>query len=89
MDNTTRTASTAAAHINHRAKARQEASMGFAILSSTFFGAFSRYRLDECRTRFGEISFLVADAERIDEVTGLPDIIRQEPTREAAMAGLL
>ena len=60
----------------------------FAILSSTTFGPFSRYRLDECRDRFGGTVFMVLDAETMDPATGLPAVIRQEQTREAAVRGL-
>jgi hypothetical protein len=51
------------------------------------FGEFSRYRLDECRSRFGNIVYMVFDAERPDGA-GLATLIRHENTREAAMAGL-
>lgn len=59
----------------------------FAILSRTFFGEFSRYRLDECRSRFGNIVYMVFDAERVDGAE-LAQLIRHENTREAALFGL-
>lgn len=62
--------------------------MSFQILDRRLFGPFSRYRLDKCRDRFGNIVYLVADAERLDELTGLPAIIRQKSTEEEAIAGL-
>ena len=57
------------------------------ILRSMTFGPFRRYRLDVCRDRFGSTVYLVLDAERPD-ATGLPSIIRQEATEEAARKGL-
>ena len=59
-----------------------------AILRSRCFGPFSRYRLDEFRTRFGAVEFFVLDAERPDE-SGRPSVIRQAATEAEAVAGLL
>ncbi len=50
-----------------------------AILRSRCFGPYSRYRLDDFRTRFGTVEFIVTDAERPDE-TGRPSVIRQAET---------
>lgn len=60
----------------------------FQVLSSRTFGDFSRYNLDECRDRFGDVTFIVTDAEVIDPVTELPAIIRQADTEEEALRGL-
>jgi hypothetical protein len=61
----------------------------FVILSSRLFGEFSRYKLDKCRTRFGDIVYMVMDAETPDPITGLPQIIRQAATEEEAIKGLV
>lgn len=58
------------------------------ILSRDLCGARSRYLLVQFRRRFGTIEWHVTDAETPDAVTGLPSIIRQAATAEAAMAGL-
>jgi hypothetical protein len=60
-----------------------------AILRSRCFGPFSRYRVDEFLTRFGSVEFVVTDADRPDAATGLPGVIRQEPTLARATEGLL
>lgn len=52
------------------------------------FGQFARYSVYAVHTRFDAVCWFVADAETCDEMTGFPAIIRQEATREAAMAGL-
>ena len=68
---------------------RKEAFMAtFTTLSREVFGVFSRYCVTSHRTRFGEIVWHVADAERICELTGLPEIIRQASSREEAVKGL-
>jgi len=48
-----------------------------AILHIRFFGEFSRYHLTKQLNRFGEMIYFVQDANKIDELTGLPEIIRQ------------
>ena len=55
------------------------------------FGPFSRYMLVRHESHRGpEFSmWFVLDAERVDDVTGGPAVIRQEATIEAAVAGLL
>ncbi len=52
------------------------------------FGAGDRYRVFAIHTRFGTIEWMVTDTELVDELTGLPAVIRQEPTRARAVAGL-
>jgi len=52
------------------------------------FGAFARYAVFPVHTRFDAIEWFVVDSEREDPVCGGMAIIRQEPTRELAMAGL-
>lgn len=59
-----------------------------ATLRREYIGAEGRYRLDTFRTRFGDIAYLVADLHQMDEYD-MPAIIRQEPTREAALRGLI
>ena len=58
------------------------------VVSSRTFGEFSRYRLDVMRSRFGTLTYLVADAERLDPVTGGPAIIRQADSEAEAVSGL-
>ena len=62
--------------------------MSLQILSRRMFGEFSRYRLDVCRDRFGNTVYMVADAERLDPLTGLLEIIRQASTEAEAVDGL-
>jgi len=52
------------------------------------FGPHHRYAVAPVHTRFDTLVWMVWDAEEIDRETGLIAIIRQEPTREAAVAGL-
>lgn len=54
------------------------------------FGPFSRFQLVRHESHRGpEFScWMVLDAERPDELTGTPGVIRQEQTIEAAVAGL-
>lgn len=52
------------------------------------FGDHGRYCLFAVHTRFGAVEWSVADAERLDPVTKAPEVIRQESTPEAAVAGL-
>lgn len=51
------------------------------------FGEFNRYDLFAVHTRFDAVSFFVKDAETPDD-DGFATVIRQEPTPEAAVAGL-
>lgn len=53
------------------------------------FGDHGRYCLFAVHTRFGAVQWFVADAERLDPVTKAPEVIRQEESPEAAVAGLL
>lgn len=52
------------------------------------FGDYSRYAVYAVHTRFEAVEWFVADAETTDEATGLPAIIRQEPTMVQAVEGL-
>ena len=52
------------------------------------FGERSRYCVREWHGRDGVTSYLVTDAERTDEVTGGPAVIRQTRSLQAALAGL-
>lgn len=49
------------------------------------FGDCSRYAVAPVHTRFDAVEWFVWDAERIDPVTGRPEIIRQEATLADAM----
>jgi len=49
---------------------------------------FGRYAVYAVHTRFDNVSWFVADAESVDEVTGGSAIIRQESSFETAVAGL-
>jgi hypothetical protein len=61
----------------------------FQVLKQEIFGEYCRYRLDICRDRFGEIVYMVFDAETTDQLTGLPDAIRISYHVEEALAGLI
>lgn len=52
------------------------------------FGEFGRYAVAPVHTRFDALQWFVWDAERPDE-DGRATIIRQEETREAAIAALI
>lgn len=54
---------------------------------SETFGPFSRFAVFPIHTRFDAVTWIVTDAERIDDL-GLAAVIRQEPTKALAMAGL-
>ena len=51
------------------------------------FGQHSRYAIAPVHTRFDAIEWFVWDAQKNDE-NGNPDVIRQKPTLEKALAGL-
>jgi hypothetical protein len=51
------------------------------------FGEYSRYAVAPIHTRFDDVEWFVWDAHKLDE-NGTPEVIRQEPTFEAAVAGL-
>jgi hypothetical protein len=61
----------------------------FEVLKQEIFGEYCRYRLDICRDRFGDIVYMVFDAEAIDQLTGLPDVIRISYNLPEALAGLI
>ena len=53
------------------------------------FGEYRRYAVYPVYTRFDAVQWFVADAMTPDpDNAGLPSIIRQEDTKEAAMHGL-
>jgi len=52
------------------------------------FGGYSRYAVAPIHTRFDAVEWFVWDAEKIDPVTGGPDVIRQAQTKSEALAGL-
>jgi len=54
-----------------------------------FFGGYSRYCIAPVHTRFAAVEWFVWDAEVIDPVTKLSEVIRQSPTKEQALEGLL
>ncbi len=56
----------------------EEANMAtYKLLSKKLFGEASRYALFSAIDRFGDPSFIIEDAERVDERTGLPAVIFQ------------
>jgi len=60
-----------------------------AVITSTVFGPFSRYRLEGWVTRFGTVMWAVLDAEKPDPLDPeLMAIIRQADTVGEALAGL-
>ena len=61
---------------------------GQRINKKELFGPFCRYAVYAIHTRFDYIEWIVTDAEKIDELTNLPAIIRQAKTKEEAMKGL-
>lgn len=52
------------------------------------FGGYSRYAIAPVHTRFDAVEWFVWDAERLDP-TGRPEVIRQAPTKEEALKGLV
>lgn len=66
-------------------------SNSFAILSSELLPG-GRFRLEECRTRFGDVCWMVHDLQRPERIwrrgPSMPAIIRQAASREEAVAGL-
>lgn len=71
------------ASANNPSKAGQKAS------KTRLFGENSRYALYAVHTRFDFVEWMVSDAERMDELTGLPSIIRQTQSKEEAIKGLI
>lgn len=59
---------------------------GFLATKREFFGEFNRYAIAAINTRGDNVQWFVWDAEKIDELTGLPSVIRQSPTYEIATA---
>ena len=58
--------------------------------AKTLFGPASRFAVFAVHSRFdGPVEWFVADAERIDPLTNLPQIIRQSSSFEGAIDGLL
>ena len=51
------------------------------------FGPFGRFAVAAVHTRFDAVEWFVWDAETADDL-GFAAVIRQEATREAAVAGL-
>ena len=49
------------------------------------FGGYSRFAIAPVHTRFDAVEWFVWDAEQIDPVTGGPDVIAQDATKEQAM----
>ena len=64
---------------NNPAKAGQ-------LASEKEFFAGARFAVYAVHTRFEAVAWFVADAEKPDEATGLPGIVAQEESREAALA---
>ena len=59
------------------------------IVTRYTFGAYRRYEAQRVRTRFGADAFFVTDAERVDDVTGGPAVVRQGATLAEVVAGLM
>lgn len=51
------------------------------------FGEFGRYALAAVHTRFDAVTWMVFDAEKPDELTGKPSIVRQADTVSEALSG--
>lgn len=62
--------------------------MEYVELNRRCFGPWSRYCLITARDRFGNPHFLVTDAERPDEITGAPGVIRQGSSESEVLAEL-
>lgn len=58
------------------------------LASRRFLFSTSRYAVAAVHTRFQAVQFFVWDADRLDEFTGNPSVIRQADTLEQALAGL-
>jgi hypothetical protein len=55
-----------------------------------FFGKNDRYSVAPVHTRFSAVAWFVWDSERVDPLFGdRADVIRQKPTREEAVFGLV
>lgn len=52
------------------------------------FGGHSRYAIAPIHTRFDAVEWFVWDAEQIDPVTKLAQVIRQAQTKQEALVGL-
>lgn len=67
------------------------ASFSTNLKDGSLLGEFSRYQLVRHESHRGQefSCWMVLDAERPDEVTGTPGIIRQAATIEDAVSGLL
>ena len=53
--------------------------------ASETFGDWNRYKVSPVYNRFGSVDWLVEDAERTDELTGLPAVVGQYPTKKEAL----
>ena len=61
---------------------------GSPAAKKVLFGDCSRYAVAPVHTRFDAVQWFVWDAETYDPA-GIPAVIRQEDTLEAAIAGLM
>ena len=52
------------------------------------FGPFGRYAVFAAHTRFDAVEWMVADAEKVDEVTEGPAVIRQGATFDEVVEGV-
>jgi len=52
------------------------------------FGEFNRFALFAVHTRFDKVTWMVTDAEQIDEATGFAKIIRQSDSASEAMSSM-
>ncbi len=53
------------------------------------FGDYGRYAVAPIHTRFDAVEWFVWDADHPNSDMTKAEVIRQEPTKEAAMAGLI
>jgi hypothetical protein len=53
------------------------------------FGEASRFAVAAVHTRFDRVQWFVWDADRVDEVTDGPAVIRQNDDFEAAVSGIV
>lgn len=98
---TTETFDTAAAAVDHIENIPRESAMfnntdivannpnvaGSLATPKELFGECGRFAVAAVHTRFDAVEWFVWDAETVDDL-GLATVIRQEATREAAVAGL-
>ena len=71
-----------------KARRNDPARAGKRASKAVLWGGSSRYATYAVHTRFEAIQWFTQDAEQTDPVTGLPKVVRQADTFEAACQGL-